>query len=154
MRRSGVLREAGALRVSLVWSHPDAGVGLWAAHPGLSLSRPEDIAPEFGIEAFDLREQEPGRYQLEVRRTSGDPRTAVEARLVVVWNEGKADERIEIVPLRFDEQRRAYAFTLEGTRLAEAPLSPQAAALGTRGGGPAPPRSPAPGTPAGAGGGR
>ncbi|MBC7172125.1 MAG: tetratricopeptide repeat protein, partial [Polyangiaceae bacterium] len=71
MRRGGVLREARALRASLTWSHPDANLSLWAAHPGLSVKRPSDIAPEFGIEAFDLETQEPGVYRIEVLRRSG-----------------------------------------------------------------------------------
>src|SRR6185369_11474378 len=72
MRRSGVLRGAGALRVSLVWEHPDADISLWAGHPGLPISRPDDLDAELGIEAFDVTEQETGTYRIEVRRTSSD----------------------------------------------------------------------------------
>jgi Ca-activated chloride channel family protein len=126
MRRGGVLREAGALRASLTWSHPDANLSLWAAHPGLSLTRPTDIAPEFGIEAFDLAEQEPGVYHVEVRRREGDGLTGVTAKLTVVWREGRDDERIEVIPLRFDEAHRAYAWAIEGDTLRES--APSAAA--------------------------
>jgi len=129
MRRSGVLREAGAMRVSLVWSHPDAGLSLWASHPGLSLVRPDDLSPEYGLEAFDVREQEGGAYAIEVRRTGGDARTAVEGKLVVVWNEGTASEKIEVVPLRFDITHRAYAWRVTGDALAGAPLSSAASSL-------------------------
>jgi Ca-activated chloride channel family protein len=134
MRRSGVLREAGALRVSLVWSHPDAGLSLWAGHPDAPLARPDDLSPEFGLEAFDVREQEPGAYAIEVRRTGGDARTAVEARLVAVWNEGTASERVTVVPLRFDATHRAQAWRIRATELEDAPLSDVARALGDRGG--------------------
>lgn len=126
MRRSGVLREAGDLRVSLVWSHPDAMLSLWAGHPGLGLTRPTDITPELGIEAFDVREQEGGTYKLEVRRAGRDHLTRVDAKLVVVWKEGTNEERIEVVPLRFERDRRAFAWTLSGTTLAEAAPSPEA----------------------------
>jgi Ca-activated chloride channel family protein len=126
MRRSGVLREAGAMRVSLTWSHPDAGLSLWVSHPGLGLTRPTDIAPEYGIEAFDVAEAETGRYRVEVRRAGRprDLRTPVEAELVVVWNEGGADEQVEVRRLRFEgDAERALAWTIDGRTLAEA--SPQ-----------------------------
>lgn len=119
MRRSGVLREASGLRATLVWSHPDAGLALWAAHPRLGLTRPPDLASELGLEAFDVQEPEDGRYRLEVRRM-GDHRTAVSAKLVVVWDEGGEGERVEIVELRFEPGRdRKRAFHLEGRNLAE-----------------------------------
>jgi Ca-activated chloride channel family protein len=119
MRRGGVLREAGALRASLTWSHPDANLSLWASHPGLSLTRPTDIAPELGIEVFDLDEQEPGIYRVEVRRREGDGLTAVTAKLTIVWREGRDDERIEVIPLRFDAAHASYAWAIEGDALRE-----------------------------------
>ncbi len=128
MRRGGVLREAGALRASLTWSHPDANLSLWAAHPRLSFTRPTDIAPEFGIEAFELEEQEPGVYRLEVRRRPGSSLTGVTGKLTVVWREGQNDERIEVIPLAFDGDRLAYAFELEGDTLREGTPSPEAVA--------------------------
>ncbi|MCC7537020.1 MAG: hypothetical protein IT379_12440, partial [Deltaproteobacteria bacterium] len=135
MRRSGVLREAGALRVSLTWSHPDAQLALWGAFPGLGLTRPTDLAPEYGIEAFDVREETTGRFRFEVRRGGGDLRTEVTAELVVVWNEGRDDERIVVVPLRFAPGARTFAWTLEGTELREAqPEAPRNAAAATTGG--------------------
>jgi Ca-activated chloride channel family protein len=129
MRRSGVLREAGAMRVSLTWSHPDAGLSLWTGHPGLGLTRPTDISPEFGIEAFDVREAESGRYRIEVRRAGSERslRTPVEAELVILWNEGQPDEAIRVEQLRFEgEQARAFAWTLEGRELRQAEPSPEA----------------------------
>ena len=119
-RQSGILREAGDLRVTLVWSHPDAQLGLWAGFPGLSPSRPTDLSPEFGLEAFHLDEQEAGTYRFEVRRmASEDELTEVDAQLVVVWNEGEDDERIELVDLHFDPSHDAYTWTLTGTDLTE-----------------------------------
>ncbi len=126
MRRSGVLRGARAMRVSLVWSHPDANVSLWTSHPGLSLSRPEDLYSELGIEAFDVEEQEELPYRVEVRRDVRDRLGAIEARLLVVWNEGQADEQIEIVPLTFDATHRAFAWTITGRTFATAPPSTEA----------------------------
>ncbi|GAB4199611.1 MAG: hypothetical protein OHK0013_09930 [Sandaracinaceae bacterium] len=126
MRRSGVLRGAQALRVSLVWSHPDANVSLWTAHPGLPLARPDDLYSELGIEAFDVAEQEAQGYRVEVRRNVRDRLGTIEARLFVVWNEGQPDEQIEIVPLTFDDTHRARAWTITGRALAEAAPSAEA----------------------------
>jgi Ca-activated chloride channel family protein len=129
-RASGVLREAGGLRASLVWSHPDAQLSLWAAHPGLGLSRPVDIAPEYGIEVFDVKEPEQGTYRLEVRRAAAgkgrEHMLAVDAELVLVWNEGRDDEKVEVVPLRFEGDRLAMAWTVTGSELMEAQPSPEA----------------------------
>ncbi|MGF1464622.1 MAG: TonB family protein [Sandaracinaceae bacterium] len=121
MRRTGVLQEAGALRVTLVWTHPDARLSLWAGHPGLGLNRPPDLYGELGLEAFDLAEQDGGTYRIEVRREPGDgPRRSAGAQLIVVWREGEDDERVTVVDLPFDGPRPAYAWTLTGDVLAEA----------------------------------
>jgi Ca-activated chloride channel family protein len=120
MRRSGVLGIAGQMRVSLTWSHPDAGLSLWAAYPGLGLGRPTDISPELGIEALDVAEAEPGRYRIEVRRAGTGHLTAVHAELVVVWNEGQPDEQIDVVPIELDATHAARAWTIEGRTLADA----------------------------------
>jgi len=117
-RRSGVLREAGALRVTLVWAHPDAQLGLWIGLPGLSPSRPADISPEFGVEAFHLEEQEAAPYRIEVRRSADEhDLNLLQPQLVVVWNEGEDDERVEIIDLTFDQDRDHYAWTLTGRTL-------------------------------------
>jgi TonB family protein len=127
MRRSGVIREAGALRVSLTWSHPDAQLTLWGAYPGLGLTRPMDIAPEYGIEVFDVREAETGTYRIEVRRNdpggSREHTTAISAELVVIWNEGQSDEKIEIVPVRFEGSHLAYGWTITGREIAVASVT-------------------------------
>lgn len=114
MRRGGVLGEAGALRATLVWEHPDADLSLYAAHPGLGLSRPTDLSPELGLEAFDVQEREAGTYRLEVRRGARDTLTTVRAKLVVVLREGAADERIVVVPLEFRAGASARGFVVEG----------------------------------------
>src|SRR5262249_14465270 len=116
----GVLRAAGALRVSLTWSHPDAQLSLWAAYPNLPLARPTDIAPELGIEALDVQDDESGTYRVEVHRTTTDTRTAVDAQLVVVWHEGQADEQIEVTPLHFGQGQTQFAWTIAGRTLAPA----------------------------------
>jgi len=129
MRRSGVLREAGDMRVTLTWSHPDAQLSLWAAHPGLGLSRPTDIAPEHGIEAFDVREREDGRYRVEVRRgppEHGQRATPLSGEMVIVWNEGTPDEQVRVVPFTFpqseagSEPELARAWTIEGRSMTSA----------------------------------
>lgn len=127
LRRGGMLRQASALRATLVWAHPDADLALYASHPGLSLTRPEDLAPEFGLEAFDVAEQEPGTYRFEVRRGTHDSLGSVDAKLVVVLREGARDERIAVFPLRFDATHRSFAFAVEGDAIRTAtPTQPEA----------------------------
>ncbi|MCU0675689.1 MAG: hypothetical protein MUE69_23215 [Myxococcota bacterium] len=119
LRRSGVLREASGLRATLVWSHPDAGVALWASHPRLPMTRPQDLSPELGLESFDVPEPEDGTYRLEVRRR-GEFRTAVDAKLVIVWREGTPEEQVRIVTARFEPGKdRLHAFTIVGDALTE-----------------------------------
>lgn len=116
-RRSGVLSQSVPLRATLTFAHPDAGVSLWAARAGeRTPSRPSELAPEHGLEALELSEAEEGPVRLEVRR-DGDLRAAVVAELSVVWDEGRASERAEVVPLRFEADRRALAFVIEGREL-------------------------------------
>jgi Ca-activated chloride channel family protein len=119
MRRSGVLNGAGAFRATLTWSHPDARVSLWASHPSMPVTRPEELSPEFGIEAFDVAEQEEGAYRIEVRRSTEDRLGTVEAQLVMVWNEGRSDEVVRVVPLTFDAAHARYAYTVTGTNVAD-----------------------------------
>lgn len=120
MRRSAVLREASALRVTLTWAHPHAGLSLWGSHPNLSLSRPPDVWADLGIEVFDVEDLESGEYRIEVRRERRDLSTSVEAELVLVWNEGQDDEQILVVPLRFEDDQRVVAWTISGRELQEA----------------------------------
>ncbi|MEZ4339904.1 MAG: tetratricopeptide repeat protein [Sandaracinaceae bacterium] len=119
MRRSGVLTNAGDLRATLVWSHPDAQIGLWAAHPDDHLARPSEIAPEYGIEAFEVPEADDGAYRLEVRRADASSPTAIHAELVLVWHEGREDEAVHVVPLDFTEGRDHYAWTVTNGALAD-----------------------------------
>lgn len=117
MRRSGVLRLAKSLRATLVWSHPDAALSLWAGHPGLSVTRPVDLAPEYGLEAFEVATQEAGAYPIEVRHLDAGHLTTVHAKLVVVWNEGQEDEQIEVRELTFGPNNHRSAFRIEGRSL-------------------------------------
>ncbi|MCC7542236.1 MAG: AgmX/PglI C-terminal domain-containing protein [Deltaproteobacteria bacterium] len=119
-RRTGALADAGALRVVLAWSHPDASLALWAAHPGQSLARAPELFGEHGLEAFEVIETMAGDHPIEVRR-SGDARASVTAELLVTWDEGERDERIEVVPLRFEPGQRTRAFTIRGRALTPSP---------------------------------
>ena len=95
-------------------------IGLWVGLPGLSPTRPYDISPEYGLEAFHLEEQEGEPYRFEVRRqTEQDDLTEVRAQLVLVWNEGEDDEQIELVDLTFDRGHSTYAWTVTGRTLAQ-----------------------------------
>ncbi len=134
MHQSGVLRGAGQLRVSLVWEHPDADVALWASHPGRPVSRPEDLDAELGIEAFDVRRQEAGGlYRIEVRRTSHDRVAIAHARLVVVWNEGQADEEVAVHALDLPPGSAPIAFTITDRTLTQLPSQPASIAAPPRG---------------------
>jgi tetratricopeptide (TPR) repeat protein/outer membrane biosynthesis protein TonB len=116
--RTRILEQASPLRVLLTWSHPDAALSLYAAQPNLPLARPTDLYAEFGIEAFDLPEQEPGEtYRFEVRR-GGDALGAQDCQLLFLWNEGEEDERLEVVELRFEGDDRVAAFTLTDREVA------------------------------------
>lgn len=119
MRRGGVLRLSKALRATLVWSHPDAALSLWAGMPGLGVTRPPDLAPEYGLEAFEVSTQEPGAYTIEVRHLDAGHLTTVSAKLVVVWNEGQPDEQIEVRELRFGPEHHRSAFRIQGRTLGE-----------------------------------
>lgn len=119
-RASGVLRSASPFRATLVWSHPDADISLWGAFPGLGHTRPPDIAPAYGIEAFDVPEFEDGTYRVEVRRSGERMATTYTAKLVFIWNEGRSDERVEIRELSFGPGDMVAAFEVEGTTLREA----------------------------------
>ena len=125
-RESGVLRAASPFRATLTWSHPDADLSLWGAFPGLGFTRPPDIAPAYGIEAFDVPELEPGSYRVEVRRSGTRLASTYRAKLIFVWNEGRSDERIEIRELEFGPGQMALAFEVVGGELREAELSPEA----------------------------
>ncbi len=119
MRRGGVLRGAGDLRATLTWAHPDAQLSLWAAYPRLPLGRPEDLAGELGLEAFEVTDQEPDQtYRLEVRRGSGDRLGAVHGELVVVWHEGRADEQIRIFSIDL-LPGQTRALSISGRSIAE-----------------------------------
>ncbi|MEM6958472.1 MAG: hypothetical protein AAF645_22510, partial [Myxococcota bacterium] len=123
MRRTGILREASQFRATLVWSHPDAQLSLYASYPRLRPTRPTDIAPEFGLESFDVPEQEDGTYRIEVRRQAAATRrghaTAQNAKLVLLWNEGTAEEKIEILDLSFEGDQSVRAFEVTGPNLRE-----------------------------------
>jgi Ca-activated chloride channel family protein len=124
MRRSAVLRSASALRVTLLWAHPHAGLSLWSSHPNLALSRPPDVWPDLGVEVFDVEDLEDGTYRIEVRREAIDRSTPVEAELVLLWNEGQDDEQILVVPIRFEGDARVLSWTIAGRQLAEAAAEP------------------------------
>ncbi|MDW8363572.1 MAG: VIT domain-containing protein [Myxococcales bacterium] len=121
MRRSGVPGIAVGLRVALLWAHPDAHLSLWAAHPRMRAGRPTDVAAELGIEAFDVLEPENEPYRIEVRRAGAAPIGTVRAELVVIWNEGKPDERIEIVPVELGANRTRLAWNVRQGRLEALP---------------------------------
>ena len=118
-RRAGVLRHALPLRVIVTWSHPEANIELWGAHPGWRAQRAGELAPQFGIEAFAVRKPKKGRYIFEVRRVGRRRPGVVKARLFVVWNEGKPDERLQIFPVEFKPDTKVRRIAVTG-RKAEA----------------------------------
>ena len=116
-----MLGIAQPFRATLSFEHPDAHLSLWAGYPGLSVTRPADIHPEYGVEAFELEEQEAAPYRIEVRRDPQNAVATVEGQLTVVWNEGEDDERVEIVAIRFTPGQVRRVWTLQGRVLTESP---------------------------------
>ncbi|MFH2009050.1 MAG: AgmX/PglI C-terminal domain-containing protein [bacterium] len=119
-RRSGVLRNARKLRVLLTWSHPEAAIELHGAHPGGKLHRAHVLGPQFGIEAFDVRSPSPvGVYQLEVHRIPRMRNRHLKAELIVLWNEGGPDEKIQVFPFTLGPDARRQRFTIKGRTAAQ-----------------------------------
>jgi Ca-activated chloride channel family protein len=117
--RSGVLREAGAFRAVLTWSHPDAGLELWTSFPEAPIARPEDLGSEYGIESWNVERLWPGAMQVEVRQTAEPGLRTVKADLWLIWNEGKQNERIEHRVLDLGKTKRAVAFRIADGSAAE-----------------------------------
>jgi vault protein inter-alpha-trypsin-like protein len=114
-RRTGVLRHARKLRVVLTWHHPDAAVELWGAHPGSRLHRAGTLGPQFGIEAFGVRRpSDTGVYSLEVRRIPRMRNRRLRAELIVLWDEGGPNEKIQSFPLLFAPGVKVLRFTVKG----------------------------------------
>lgn len=125
-RRSGVLGQASGFRASLVWSHPGSQLALYAGRSG-RVRRPEHIAREFGIEAYETAELDTS-MRVEVRQPP--PRQSdgldglrprlrnMNATLVMMWNEGQESERVEIRELEFtpDMERIAFHVTASGAQ--------------------------------------
>jgi Ca-activated chloride channel family protein len=114
-RRAGVLRHARKLRVVLTWHHPDAAIELWGAHPGGRLYRADTLGPQFGIEAFHARRpSKTGVYQLEVRRIPRMRNRRLGAELIVLWDEGGPNEKIQSFPLVLSPGVKVLRFTVRG----------------------------------------
>ncbi|MFH2005350.1 MAG: VIT domain-containing protein [bacterium] len=118
-RRSGVLRHARKLRVILTWSHPEADIELWGAHPGWRPQRAEELAPQFGIEAFAVRKPKPGRYLFEVRRVGRVRPRTLRATLYVLWDEGGPQERLQKFPLELLPTAKSLRFAITGRKAEE-----------------------------------
>jgi len=118
-RRSGVLRHAQPLRVIVTWTHPEANLELWGAHPGWRTQRAGELAPQFGIEAFAVRKPKTGGYVFEVRRVGRRRPGIIKARIFVLWNEGKPDEHLKIFSLEFKPDTKIRRIAVTG-RKAEA----------------------------------
>ncbi len=126
--RSGTLREAGAVRAVLTWSHPDAGVELWTSFPGSPLARPEDLGTAFGIESWNVAQLWPGAMTVEIRQAGEPGLREVKAELILIWNEGKDTERVERHELTFGRTGRAAAFSVteSGASRVQSPWQPPA----------------------------
>jgi Ca-activated chloride channel family protein len=110
-RRSGVLANARPVRAILTWSHPEADLELWGAHPGWRPQRADELAPQFGIEAFGVRKVEKGTYTFEVRRVGRLKQRTLEAQLLVLWDEGETTEHLQVIPLSFKPETRTVRVT-------------------------------------------
>ncbi len=115
-RRAGVLRYARPLRVVVTWSHPEANLELWGAHPGWRPQRAGELAPQFGIEAFAVRKPKKGRYVFEVRRVGRRRPGVLKARVFVLWNEGKPDEHLQTFTLEFSPDTKVRRVAVTGRK--------------------------------------
>jgi tetratricopeptide (TPR) repeat protein len=115
-RRAGVLRHARPLRVIVTWTHPEANLELWGAHPGWRAQRAGELAPQFGIEAFAVRKPKKGRYVFEVRRVGRRRPGVLKARVFVLWNEGKPDERLRVFSLEFTPDTKVRRVAVTGRK--------------------------------------
>jgi hypothetical protein len=107
-RRSPAARTSGALRVVLRWTHPDDDAELWVAPPGEPNRRADLVASSFPLESVAFVEAPPA-LDLEVRR-GGGARARGEAEVVVIWNEGTAQERVARERVRFDADHARATF--------------------------------------------
>jgi Ca-activated chloride channel family protein len=112
-RRSGVLRHARPLRVVLTWAHPEADLELWGAHPNWRPQRANELAPQFGIEAFAVRKPKDGTYRFEVRRVGARRTRTLQARLYVLWDEGKPTEKLQRFPLTLKPETKAVTIQVK-----------------------------------------
>ncbi|MBI2894690.1 MAG: AgmX/PglI C-terminal domain-containing protein [Deltaproteobacteria bacterium] len=128
-RSAGVLRDTPELKAFLVWEHPDADLQLLLGYPGAQgLDRAPELGAAFGVEGVLLERRERGSYRFEVQGPTEDPRT-FPAELVVLLNEGSANERILRQPLELTRARTRLAVLLDGDALRTvAPLRPPATA--------------------------
>ncbi len=116
-RRMGVLRYARPLRVILTWSHPEADLELWGAHPGWRPQRAGELAPQFGIEAFALRKQKQGRYVFEVRRVGRRRPGLLAARVYVLFNEGSPTERLQAFSIQLKPETKVWRLAVSGAKV-------------------------------------
>jgi Ca-activated chloride channel family protein len=116
-RRSGVLSLARPFRVVLTWSHPSADVELYVGAGSYRPSRPSLLGTLYGIEAYQTKKVDPDGYTVEVRRVGRDSARVVEADLMIIWNEGKPDEKLWSKKLVFDSDDNKARFRVEGAQV-------------------------------------
>jgi hypothetical protein len=120
------------MRVVLRWSHPDDGAELWLAMPGEATRRSDALAGAVFFESTVFPDVPQG-LQLEVRRPEGT-RPRGQAELIVLWNEGTAQEHIARVPIPLDADHMVQRFDLGATELTPvvAPATPGPVATAER----------------------
>ncbi len=118
-RRSGVLSSARPLRIALIWSHPSADVELSVGAGKYRPSRANLLGSLFGIEAFETGEISEDGYTIQVSRVGPESQRRVNAQLLVMWNEGKPDEKLWIKDLSFGPDDREAKFKLEDGQVRE-----------------------------------
>lgn len=107
-RRSPAARTAGALRAIVRWQHPDDDAELWLTLPDEPARRADLVASIFPLESTSLLDA-PARLGLEVRR-GGGARPRGDAELIVIWNEGRSNERVSRQVLHFDPDHPRLRF--------------------------------------------
>jgi Ca-activated chloride channel family protein len=116
-RLSSAARGAGALRVIVRWQHPDDAAELYLQLPGESPRRSDWVAGQVFFESTVFADA-PGALALEVRRAEGARRVG-NVELVLLWNEGQANERIERRTVHFDHSTVTHVFDVTATGITE-----------------------------------
>lgn len=116
-RLSSAARGAGALRVIARWQHPDDAAELYLQLPGESPRRSDWVAGQVFFESTVFADA-PASLALELRRAEGARRTG-KVELILLFNEGQSNERVERRTVDFNDTVGTHVFDLSANSLVE-----------------------------------